>query len=312
MKQKMTISMFQEACRNLARQISEDKNVLFLFPIPQGGVPVAMRLQKELHLLGQTLVEIVDEDWYTANCLSKQNYLVVVDDIVDSGRTMEKYSAKGLFTTAAIHLQANSAFTPSYYVEKIASDIWIEYWWEKKGTDIESHIVRQLEYIGEDPNREGLLETPKRIVKSWDKLYGGYKIDPKSVFKSFADGACDSMVVLKDIEFFSTCEHHMLPFSGKAHIAYIPNGRVLGISKLARLLEIYSRRMQIQERIGEQIVDAIMENLGAKGAICVLEAQHHCMTARGVEKQKSIMITSSLRGVFEEISVRNEFLTLVK
>jgi GTP cyclohydrolase I len=156
------------------------------------------------------------------------------------------------------------------------------------------------------------VETPKRIVKAWDKFFEGYNKDPKDVFKTFSEGACDSMVVLKDIEFYSTCEHHMVPFLGKAHIGYIPNGKVIGISKLARLLEIFTRRMQIQERIGEQVTDALMKYLDCKGAICILEAQHLCMTSRGVEKQNSVMVTSSIKGVFKQKEVRDEFLDLVR
>ena len=166
--------------------------------------------------------------------------------------------------------------------------------------------------LGEDPTREGLLETPARILKSYNTLFGGYEQDPKDVLKTFEEGACDQMVMLKDIEFYSTCEHHMIPFHGKATIAYIPNGKVVGISKLSRLLEVFARRMQIQERIGDQVTDSLMEMLDCKGAICVLEAQHLCMTARGVQKQNAVMVTSSIRGCFNDSTLRNEFLSLKK
>lgn len=177
---------------------------------------------------------------------------------------------------------------------------------------IEDCLVDIMEYIGEEPDREGLLETPKRIRKSWDKLYGGYKMDPKSLLKTFDKETYSQMVVLKDIEFYSTCEHHMLPFFGKAHIAYIPGKKVIGVSKLARLLEIYARRMQIQERIGEQVTSFLMKELKAKGAACVLEAQHFCMTSRGVEKQNAKMVTSSLKGAFlKEPETRQEFFSMI-
>lgn len=177
---------------------------------------------------------------------------------------------------------------------------------------IEESIREMLEYIGEDVNREGLLETPKRIRKSWDKLYGGYDMDPKDLLKTFDKETYDQMVVLKDIEFYSTCEHHMLPFFGKAHIAYIPRKKVIGVSKLARLLEIYARRMQIQERIGEQVTTFLMKELKAKGAACVLEAQHFCMTSRGVEKKNAKMVTSSLKGAFlKEPETRQEFMSMI-
>lgn len=169
-----------------------------------------------------------------------------------------------------------------------------------------------LIFIGDDAEREGLLETPDRIVRSWSKLYSGYGQDPKDILKTFTEGACDEMVMLKNIEFYSTCEHHFLPFFGKMHIAYIPNGKVVGISKLARLTECFARRLQIQERLVMQIADALIDNLDAKGVMVICEAQHFCMTSRGVEKQNSIMVTSAIRGAFKNVETRNEFLQLVK
>ena len=179
--------------------------------------------------------------------------------------------------------------------------------------DPEISVKQILAFIGDNPNREGLKETPKRVVKSWEKLFGGYGQNVRDTLKVFEDDTSDEMVILKDIEFYSTCEHHLLPFFGRAHIAYIPNESVVGISKLARILEIFSRRLQIQERICRQVTSALMEYLQPQGAACMLEAQHFCMTSRGVEKQNSIMITSSLEGVFKEDSAtRQEFLSLVK
>lgn len=178
---------------------------------------------------------------------------------------------------------------------------------------IEDAVRFILTAIGEDQNREGLIETPSRVTRSYKELFSGYEKDPASVFKHFNADGCDQMVLLKDIEIFSTCEHHMLPFFGKAHIAYIPNDRVIGVSKLARLADIFARRLQIQERIGEQVTSALMEHLQPKGAACVIEAQHFCMKARGVGKQHSVMITSSLKGCFlEEDSTRAEFFNLIK
>lgn len=176
---------------------------------------------------------------------------------------------------------------------------------------VESAIRTVLQFIGEDPTREGLQETPSRVLKSYREIFGGYGVDPASVFKVFEDGACDEMVVLKDIEFWSTCEHHIQPFYGKAHIAYIPNGKVIGVSKLARLLDVFSRRLQIQERICQQVTEALMEHLQPKGAACVLEARHLCMTCRGVGKQNSVMVTSSLKGEFLLPEVRQEFLSFI-
>lgn len=170
-----------------------------------------------------------------------------------------------------------------------------------------------LELIGEDVGREGLQETPARVVKSWEKLFGGYSQDPAEVFKTFDGEQYDGLVLLKDIEFFSTCEHHMIPFHGVAHIGYIPNGKIIGISKLARLLEIYARRLQVQERICSDITSDLMTYLQPKGAACVIEATHLCMTARGVEKATARTVTSSLAGVFKtDVHARAEFMSLIK
>lgn len=164
---------------------------------------------------------------------------------------------------------------------------------------IETTVKDQLTYLGEDPTREGLLETPKRVIKSWDEIFIGYKQkDPSKLLTTFDADGYDQIVLLKDIELFSMCEHHMLPFYGKAHVAYIPNGRVIGISKLARLVDMYSHRLQIQERIGEQVTSALMKYLQPKGAACIIEATHMCMRMRGVSKQNSVMSTSSIKGAF--------------
>lgn len=171
------------------------------------------------------------------------------------------------------------------------------------------YVTALLLHIGEDPNRAGLKDTPKRVLKSFDTLYGGYAVDPASLFTVF-DEPCDEMVILREIEFSSMCEHHMLPFVGHATIGYIPNGKVVGISKLARLLECFARRLQIQERICQQVTAALMEHLQPLGAACVLEAQHMCMTCRGVNKQHSSMVTSSLTGVLRtDPAARAEFLS---
>ena len=173
-------------------------------------------------------------------------------------------------------------------------------------------IQYQIGLIGDDPNREGLLETPNRVINSWKEIYSGYGKDPANLFKTFAAEGYQQMVLLKNIELYSMCEHHMLPFFGKAHIAYIPNGRVIGISKLARLLEIYTKRLQIQERIGEQVTAALMKYLEPCGAACIIEATHLCMKMRGVGKQNSIMTTSSITGNFlTQPATRAELMDLI-
>ncbi len=170
-----------------------------------------------------------------------------------------------------------------------------------------------LLYIGENPDREGLVCTPDRVLRSYDELFSGYKQDPTELFTCFEDGACDEMVILKGLEFYSTCEHHLLPFFGVAHIAYIPDGKVIGISKLARLLDCFARRLQVQERLTTQITECIQENLQPLGSACVIEAKHLCMMCRGVRKQDSTMITSCLIGAFRTNSTaRQELLQLIR
>ena len=179
--------------------------------------------------------------------------------------------------------------------------------------DKEKLIRSMLAALGEDIEREGLIETPKRVVKSWDELYGGYSLSPEDILKKdFAEGACDQMIVLRDIEFNSTCEHHIIPIIGKAHVAYIPNGKVVGISKLARIVDAYARRLQIQEKMTEQIAEVIMNVLQPKGVGVMIEAQHMCMTSRGIKKPNVSMVTSALRGVFELDEVRQEFLKFIR
>ena len=169
-----------------------------------------------------------------------------------------------------------------------------------------------MEYIGEDTSREGLIETPKRMRRAWEEIMSGYKTNPKDLIKTFVKGTCEEMVILKNAEFYSTCEHHFFPFFGHCSIGYIPNGKVIGVSKLARLLDCFSKRMQIQERMTSQIADFLMDELGAKGVYVICEGVHFCMTSRGVKKQDASMITSAIRGVFKDSAeTRNEFLHLI-
>ena len=182
---------------------------------------------------------------------------------------------------------------------------------ERNKEDITRSIYKMIEHIGDDPAREGVEDTPKRVVKSWNTIFGGYKQNPEDILKTQFVADYDEMVVLKDIEFYSTCEHHMLPFFGKAHVAYLPNGKVVGISKLARLVEIYARRLQIQERLTTQIAQSIMKILKPLGCGVVVEAKHFCMVSRGVEKQNSNMVTSALEGEFKEGEVKQEFFKLI-
>jgi GTP cyclohydrolase I len=171
-----------------------------------------------------------------------------------------------------------------------------------------------LSRLGEDPTRDGLIDTPKRMAKSMEFLTHGYTMDASEVLhNALFDVDYDEMVIVKEIEFFSMCEHHLLPFFGKAHIAYVPNGKVIGLSKIPRLVDMFARRLQVQERLTRQIADAIDEAIHPQGVAIILEAQHLCMMMRGVEKQHSSTTTSAMLGVFKsQLQTRNEFLSLVR
>ncbi|MFN4285975.1 MAG: GTP cyclohydrolase I FolE [Lacibacter sp.] len=169
-----------------------------------------------------------------------------------------------------------------------------------------------LRYIGEDADREGLLKTPERVAKALQYLTQGYQMDARAILESakFHEDVSE-MVIVKDIELYSMCEHHMLPFFGKAHIAYIPNGWITGLSKLARVVDVYARRLQVQERLTTQILDAIKDSLNPLGVAVVIEAQHLCMMMRGVQKQNSVTTTSAFSGEFQKQATRSEFLRLI-
>src|SRR5450631_1332494 len=168
--------------------------------------------------------------------------------------------------------------------------------------------------IGEDPSRDGLLDTPERVEKSMEFLTRGYSMDVTTVLHdALFEVEYDEMVIVKDVEFYSLCEHHLLPFFGKAHIAYVPNGKVIGLSKIPRVVDVFARRLQVQERLTTQIADAISDAIDPQGVAVILEAQHLCMMMRGVEKQQSATVTSAMRGVFKtQLQTRNEFLSLVR
>ena len=179
---------------------------------------------------------------------------------------------------------------------------------------MEEQIRQILRAIGEDPDREGLQRTPQRVAQSLTFLTRGYEMDPAKVINdALFTEEYEEMIVQKDIDFYSLCEHHMLPFFGKAHVAYIPNHKIVGISKLARLVDVYACRLQVQERMTHQIATTIMDKLDALGVAVVLEAEHLCMRMRGVEKQNSYVITSSLLGAFRSrVETRNEFMNLIR
>ena len=183
----------------------------------------------------------------------------------------------------------------------------------RPGADLESAVRTLLSEIGEDPTREGLARTPERVRRMYDELTAGYHVDPDALI----NGACfdvdyDEMVVVRDIEFYSLCEHHLLPFIGTAHVGYLPNGRVIGLSKIPRIVDMYAHRLQVQERLTVQVADFLMERLAPKGVACVVEASHLCTMMRGVRKQEARMVTSSMLGTFRrDARTRGEFMGLI-
>jgi GTP cyclohydrolase I len=178
--------------------------------------------------------------------------------------------------------------------------------------DARRAVATLLRYAGDNPDREGLQDTPARVVRAMDEIFAGYSLDPEAILSAHSEtGGYDQMVVLKDIEFYSTCEHHMQPFHGVAHVAYLPKDKVVGISKLARLVDAYARRLQIQERLTHQIANTLHTVVKGYGVGVVLEARHFCMLCRGVRKQNSVFSTSALLGQFRDTDVRTEFLRLI-
>ena len=179
--------------------------------------------------------------------------------------------------------------------------------------EFENAVKTMMKSVGEDVEREGLLKTPERVFKAYNFMYGGYQEDPKAILESaLFTSSNDEMVLIKDIELYSTCEHHLLPIIGRAHVAYIPNGKVVGLSKIPRVVDVFSRRMQIQEQLTEQICDAINEAIKPKGVAVVIQARHMCMEMRGVEKINSTTTSSALRGLFKkDEKTRSEFFSLI-
>jgi GTP cyclohydrolase I len=184
---------------------------------------------------------------------------------------------------------------------------------DERNLELEEHYRKILGLLGEDAEREGLVKTPERVARAMQTLTRGYRMDPKAVLNSakFKEDY-SQMVIVKNIDFYSLCEHHMLPFFGKVHVAYIPNGYITGLSKIARVVDIFSHRLQVQERMTLQIKECIQETLNPLGVMVVVEAQHMCMQMRGVEKQNSITTTSDFTGAFNQAKTREEFMTLIR
>lgn len=298
---ELTWATFDSAINNFIARLTKKPSAVY--GIPTGGSFVARALSVILNI--PCLDKLPDAD-FTGSIL-------VVDDLVDSGATIQPYFEKG-YNCDAVFRKPHSPqnLCPS----SLCVDDWIVFPWEgSQEKSIEDACLRLMEYIGEDPTREGLLETPKRFAKAWQHWTSGYKQNPADVLKVFDDGAekCDELVLVRDIPIYSHCEHHLAAIFGSAHIGYIPNGKIVGLSKLARIADIFARRLQVQERLTNQIADALEEHLNPLGVGVVIQARHFCMESRGIEKMGSATITSAMRGVFRSNpSARAEFMGLIK
>lgn len=274
-----------------------------VYGIPRGGVSAALALSR------------VKSDYVLVDGAADAE--IIVDDLIDSGCTMRLFNGAypGKFYCALFDKQNGGADTRDAVGMLLPSDEWVVFPWEEGEVGSASDIVtRLLQYIGEDVSREGLHETPARVVKAWGEWFSGYKVSAESVLKTFSDGASnvDEIVLVKDIPFYSHCEHHLAPFFGVAHVGYIPNGKIVGLSKFPRLVDVFAKRLQVQERLTNQIADALVEHVAPLGVGVVLECRHLCMESRGIQRAGSATISSAMRGVMmTKPEARAEFLALI-
>lgn len=288
------------AAEQLWRRIQIDPPA-YIYGIPRGGCHAALMVQSLAHRDGQHIMVM---DHAVGGAL-------IVDDLVDSGATLQPYVDKGYDVDA---LFRKSVSPLDLCPASVGVDGWAVFPWElgqDEGTGAEDIVVRLLQFIGEDVRRDGLKDTPKRVLKAWKEITSGYAQDPVKILSTSFDQPHDELVILRGIEFHSTCEHHMLPFYGTATVGYIPGEKVVGISKLARLVDCFARRLQIQERMCSQIAQTILDVLKPAGVGVILKAKHMCMGCRGVLKPDSDMVTSVMLGnLRDNPQARHEFLQL--
>jgi GTP cyclohydrolase I len=265
-----------------------------LYAVPRGGIPVAYLL------VGRDNIFQLVNDPKLADFF--------IDDIQDSGDTAMRHLA----------MNHHARFLTLIFKSDYPGS-WIVFPWEvgeqQQDNSFTDNVVRLLQFVGEDPTREGLLETPTRVGKAWQEWCSGYNVDIAALFKSFSDGGerYNQMVTVKDIPFYSHCEHHLAPFFGTATVSYIPNKRIVGLSKLSRVVQAYAKRLQVQERLTDQIADAINEHLEPLGVGVAIQARHLCMESRGISQQGHTTQTTALRGTFaDEPSCRSEFLNILR
>lgn len=314
MKNERTIlySDIHTACLELQRRIvnmlpPSGHRASRIYGIPRGGVAAAYAFMHHAHELDGNYTMAYDP--HAAD--------LILDDLIDSGDTMKRYG-KYSAVRAALFTKGQAPESFAIYGHKYATDGWLTFPWEKAGdedTSANDIPLRLLQYIGEDAQREGLKETPKRFLKAWKHWTEGYAIKPEDVLKHFVDGSekTDEMVLVKRIPVYSHCEHHMAPFFGVAHVSYIPNGKIAGLSKLSRLVDVFAKRLQVQERLTQQIADALQEHLKPRGVGVILECRHMCMESRGIQRSNCATVTSAMRGVMmDKPEARAELLSLIR
>lgn len=282
---------------------------LLIYGVPRGGLIVA----SQLALLHPTIFELV----YDLKAIDEEQrkLLIIIDDICDSGRTLQAYKDQGYITEALVrNLKAPDILSPS---STLAVDYWVEFPWEVKEVGCEDAVTRILQFISEDCQREGLQDTPKRVAKFYESFITKGDL-PDFNFTTFKNEGNDQMIVVKDIPFYSICEHHLLPFFGKAAVAYIPKDKIVGLSKIPRVVNFFANRPQNQERITQQVGDFLRKSLGRNdgcpegecSVAVILEARHMCMEMRGIKSIGANTVTSFISGDFRTQAVRDEFFNL--
>lgn len=296
----VTWQQFESAVEKLVRRQEARENEFIgrrVYGIPTGGCFIA----RELCKYGWGMVD------------DPGHATLIVDDLIDSGETARRILSECGFDDHmfdALYRKPNSpkCFAPDAH----EVNGWIKFPWEHDGSPTDA-VIRILEFIGEDPKRDGLIDTPARVLKAIGEMTSGYREDPKTILAKTFDVDCDELVIVTGITFTSMCEHHMLPFVGVVDVGYLPGDRVVGLSKIPRLVECFARRLQVQERMTNQIAQAIVDHLDSPGAAVVVRASHSCMACRGVRQANADMVTSAMLGRFRENSVlRGEFLDLCR
>lgn len=319
--QRVSYPWVIERAKNIARLIGQGKartkggaqrrldgRCAVLCPVPRAGwhvLPLVLQFLMEAGVPARVSEIEGEPDDY------RGEHLIFLDDIVDSGATrarcLERHPGASFF--ALIDKTSEDARD---WCRSGSGDDWVVFPWEGSASGgVEDNVLRLLQYVGENPNRPGLIDTPKRVAKALKEMTAGYGIDIPSLFTVFEEPA-DEMVVMRNIDFTSMCEHHMLPFHGVAHVGYVPQGRVIGASKLVRVVDAFSSRLQVQERLTSQVAECLMDHLRPLGVGVVMEAAHECMACRGVRRRNPKLVTSSMLGVMREGAARSEFFSLVR